>query len=695
MPKITLVLPLDASQVPDFKPERGLKVAVVGAKDVLLASTPVKLNEKGLAEAKLELEKPEGDLRLIVGPDDADDKEILGLQTLSVRVSPNQITQPTVKLPPLKITPYYWNFWLRWCRWFSVRGRVVCADGSPVPGAKVCAYDIDSFWIWSGHQLVGCDTTDATGSFAFRFRWCCGWWPWWWWQLRDWRLDHDLWVRIRKGLELDPRIPIPPRPTMKPSLDVFDHILGGDHPPVTRAQASAVSPLRPAIDTSQLAALREKLLVKLPKVPDLQNLQIWPWIPHEPWFDCQPDIAFRVTQQCDGTERVIVNEPWWRTRWNVDTNLDVTLTANASACCIRDDELPPGNCVVLSSVCGVNVSNIGGNIAAPAAPVGYVRPGVNSIYGDTPFAETLVIEGQFGSAVTADYYEFEVAPTAAGPWTPVDIASAGGFSRQYWDGLTFTMPYANFPFDTIDGRRVIETRRHYEATHPGPWGINWLWTGHNYDTLMAWHTLGHYDNGQYHLRLVAWDRSGDQLVNRRELPLCTNDPSPPVNHLVVRLDSRTTDDEPMCKIVDVKVNGVTAGPCSIQQVPQGASMTVDFIAGDIDSHLSFYSLIATFGVDESVNLLSAPGGVLSGVMLEGVPAAVQVGPSYPQALAQGAVSPHWAGGGLRLHIPDLRQVITRSCCYQIELRVYKRAIVNCSDTLPYRDFTFYSVTFTV
>ena len=75
--------------------------------------------------------------------------------------------------------------------------------------------------------------------------------------------------------------------------------------------------------------------------------------------------------------------------------------------------------------------------------------------------------------------------------------------------------------------------------------------------------------------------------------------------------------------------------------------------------------------------------------------AAQVGPSYPQALTQGAVRPQWAGGGMRLHIPDLRQVITRSCCYQIELRVYKRAIVSCNDSLPYRDFTFYSVTLTV
>lgn len=52
---------------------------------------------------------------------------------------------------------------------------------------------------------------------------------------------------------------------------------------------------------------------------------------------------------------------------------------------------------------------------------------------------------------------------------------------------------------------------------------------------MKWLTKGHYDNGEYHLRLVAWDRSGDQLVNRRVMPLCGTDggPAPVPNHLRV------------------------------------------------------------------------------------------------------------------------------------------------------------------
>ncbi len=742
---VVLVVPLDASSVTDFKPERGLKVALVGAEGTTLMSQQVVLDDKGQGEAKFALQEAPGELRVLVGPDDASDDEIVGLQTLGVSVSAKLFIEPRLVLPPLRITDFYWHHWLRWCRWYTVRGRVLCADGSPVPGATVCAHDVDGLWNWLGTQQVGCATTDASGSFSMTFRWCCGWYPWWWWRMRDWRFDPDIWARIRRLIEVEPRLPIPPRPTVRPSLDVFDALLADGplvSPPLGLARAgfdasrlavanaprlaTNLAPLAglPTLksatglaaldfDPSQLSGLRERLTKVLPASAELEKLQIWPWYPREPWFDCEPDIAFRVTQQCDGQEKVIVDEPWWRARWNIDTTLDVTLVATSDACCVRTPPQTEGNCMVLSSVCGISVSDIGGNVSAPAMPAGFAHPGLVSVVGDAPFAGDVRLEGQFGSAASVDYYEFEVAPTALGPWAKLAVGSAGGFSRRYFDSATLTFPAASFPFQFIDGRYVIESREHYEDTHPAPWGITQLWTGQNFDTLMVWDTDGHYDNGEYHLRLVGYDRVGDTLQNERIVPLCgTEDADPPQqNHLVLQLDNRTTGtaldpsgDEPRAKVVEVRINGVVAGPCDIAQAPADASLDVYFIAYDVDAHLSQYSLVATFGADEPpINLLAVVpplgalpnGNTLTGVALDGVPAAVQVGPTYPAALDQGAVSPAWSGGGLHLHIADLRSVIERSCCYQIELWAYKRTIVGCNGNLPHRDFSFYSLTIAV
>lgn len=727
MAQVSLVVPLDASGVADFKPERGLKVAIIGEEGRAIASQKVKLDDRGKAEVRFGFDAPPGAVRVLVGPDDADDDEIVGLQTLGVSVSPKLFEEPLVKLPPLQITDFYWHHWLRWCRIYTIRGRVVCADGSPVPGATVCAFDVDNWWWWSSFQSVGCATTDANGTFSLRFRWCCGWWPWWWWRLRDWQLDLDLAGRIRHLIEREPRLPIPPRPTVKPTLDVFAHLLGepprppqpplggprdrrlfpqGDRPRSALLDSSRFALRQPSIDTSQLPGLRDKLAKVLPTAPELERLHVWPWFPHEPWFDCAPDIAFRVTQRCGGEERVIVSEPWWRARWNIDTVLDVTLTATDQACCIPPDQPIDGNCMVLSSVCGLNVSNIGGNLAAPSAPAGFASPGAGGVSGDAPWAGNINLEGQFGSAAPVDYYRFEVAPTAAGPWDPVTVPSAGGFSRQYFDEATLTFPFADFPFEFIDGRYVVRSRRYYETNvNPGSWGVTRLWTGFNFDTLMNWRTEGQYDNGEHHLRLVGYRRVGDTLVDERVVPLCgtEDDAVPQDNHVVLSLDNRTTGspddpsgDEPRAKVLDVRIGGVTAGPCSNVVAPAGAALDIDFVAYDIDGHLSEYTLVATFGADQPpVQLLSAPGATLTGVALGGAPAALQVGPTYGAALGQGATAPVWSGGGLRLHIPNLRDAFAVSCCYQIELHVYKRTIVHCSFNRPHRDFSFYSLTVTV
>ena len=707
-----LVVPLDASAIPDFKPERGLKVSAVNSAGKTVASSTLQLGDKGQAEVALHFDEAPGTLRVLIGPDDASDEELIGLQTLGVTVAASMWQEKQLRLPPVVITPYYWRFWLRWCNTYTVHGRVLCADGSPVPGATVCAFDVDSWWWWASYQNVGCATTDASGSFSLKFRWCCGWWPWWWWRLRDWRLDLDLAERIRETLVREPRLPIPPRPTVTPSLDVFKLLLGDTKLPAPGVTAPRLQPrtaLKTSIDTSQITPLRDRLIKLLPASPEFEKLQVWPWFPTEPWWDCQPDLAFRVTQTCRGEERLILNEPWWRTRWNVATTLDVTLTANDNACCLAPpDPGPDGDCLLVSSVCGIQVDDIGGNLGAPAAPAGFAHAGGGQPGSDAPWAGLVSIEGQFGSTAGVDYYEFEVSPTGADPsappnssgWAPVVLPSAGGFSRSYWDGALPFKP-ADFSFHMLDGHYVVESREHFEANNfPGEWGTTHLWTAANYFTLMNWLTEGHYDNGEQHLRLVGYTRVGDTLTNPRVMPLCgsENQDPPTPNHTVLYLDNRTVvADEPRADVVDVRINGVTAGPCSNIDAKNGGVLEIDFIAYDVDGHLAEYDLAATYGKNLSVNLLGllASGATLTGVAIGAVPAAVQVGPTYPVALGQGATAPVWSGGGLRLHVPDLRLAFPETCCYQIELHVYKRTIADCDGNWPHRAFSFYSLTVAV
>src|SRR3954454_20079363 len=176
-----LNLSIDASQIPaqDQKQQK-VKIAVQqgrGTKSQVVAVAG------GKAAVKFEVD-PKQSASIAVGPENASDADMFHLQTLTASVSPTQWgNQTTLTLPALILTPKWWSLWLTWCREFVISGRVVCADGSPVPGAEVHAYDVDFFWWWSSVVQVGpTAVTDAAGHFTIKFRWCCGWWPWYWWE---------------------------------------------------------------------------------------------------------------------------------------------------------------------------------------------------------------------------------------------------------------------------------------------------------------------------------------------------------------------------------------------------------------------------------------------------------------------------------------------------------------------------------
>lgn len=718
-----LTIPLDASGIVGLDHKQPIKVLVTaGGKPV--ASERVTLDKQGKGQVALDVDGGRG-VRVIVGPADATDEELTGLQTLAVDLPGRRWRGADgYVMPAIRITPYYWFWWLRWCRTFTINGRVLCPDGSPVPGAVVCAYDVDAWWWWWSKQLVGCATTDASGSFSLTFRWCCGWWPWWWWRLRHWVVEPVLSKHIFGALQREPRFPRVPLPDPAPDLRVLEALAGGHvlESPVavarskaptlaSRATAAVARRVTASIDPSLLDGLRDRLVKVLPDIPALAGLRLWPWHPWHPWWDCTPDIIFRVTQQCGGAQQVIVNEGYFDARFNIPASSEVTLAAGANACCFPPNDCLDGECLALAKVCTVDADEVGGNPGADPTPAGYAFPNALSTIGDAPFAGVVNIRGTAQCMSDIDYYEIEFTADGGATWSLVPPDALGAFTREYWDfvlGTDVDVPFsASVP---VDGRNVYETIEHYEATHtPADWGATKAWLGTNIDLVFPWVTDGNFGDGTYGLRVVGYDEAGGVLSNPRVLTVCdTNTPST----ITVTLDNQTLipppgpasnpcgsgtthtcTNEPETDILDariVRTSGevVTLGACGKATLVAGDVLEVDFVAHDAQGHLAFYDLIATYGENAAVPLLALAGATLS--PLPGgappVPAAAQVGPTYPAARGQGAAAPTWVGGAIRLSV-SAQLAFPDPCCYQLELRAYKRTIVNCNQNFVHRNLS--------
>lgn len=140
--KFEIHVPLDASQLGDEDGEQVLQVVGIPPSGEPVRSE-VKLAAGGRNKVSLAFGSRPGRLQIVVGPVDASLEQLLAMQTVTRNVSLTRSSDSRLTLSPIVIGPYYWHFWPRWCRRFVIRGRVLCADGSAVPGAEVCASDLD------------------------------------------------------------------------------------------------------------------------------------------------------------------------------------------------------------------------------------------------------------------------------------------------------------------------------------------------------------------------------------------------------------------------------------------------------------------------------------------------------------------------------------------------------------------------
>ena len=724
-----LEVPVDASQVSEFRPNHPVKVvAYTGQGQV--HERVISLNAEGKGTASFEFSAAPGAVKIALGPESVSAAELKNLQTISVDVPAGSWQKARqVKMPAVLISAYYWRWWLHWCRSFKVTGRLVCADGSPVVGATVTAYDVDAWWWWFSQELVGTAVTDASGSFEIDFTRCCGWWPWYWWDLRDWQVDPYLVEQIASIVKQNPKIGRLPSAIPEPSLDVFQPLLAAAAK-TTRAGVlanvarPAANLLDTAIDPNALNGLRERLSDLLPtEFP----LPIWPWYPWYPWLECGANLIFKATQVCSGQTNTIVAETVADTRWDIASNLTVTLTANDQACCAYQcgSDCPEGNCVVPSDIClGINVSSVAGNVGAPAstpAQVGLYAPGVQ----DRPFAGSVAIYGLISESIAVDYYEFEYATSKSGPYAPLPLAAAGGFDRQVFVAPS-SWPLVPFPVTQIsDGtttHNVIETIAHYQANNGAQ-----TWDSATHDLLIELLSLNTLTNGTYYLRMVGYVRPGytgnlaladtDNPANPGVLLVCDKNrkDTKANNWWVVTLDNQAplpTDpsgqpcglhictDQPTSDILQIAIlhsngNSTVIEGCQTFTINCTDQLQIDFVAYDPDGFLDSYTLQTLYGVDLSVDLLALTASTFgpSPLAPAWAPAASQVGPNYADALSEGATSPVWSGGSIRLTVSAVAAFPT-TCAYLLQLNVYKRPIVNCApvnedpqQNLSYESFT--------
>ncbi len=699
----TITVPLDLSRVAhDLTTTDTVKV-VAQATDGRIVSTTINAAEaritaeKPTASAKLTFDTDPGTVKVALGPDSATDAEILSADTIGRTIPGRFFDGRTIDLTPIQIGPWYWERWRRWCRTITVTGRVVCADGLPVPGATVTAYDIDWWFLWTSKQYAASATTGPDGTFTMEFRWCCGLFPWWWWfQNRPWVFDPHLAERI--GKVLDPGVLEVDRgpvarlaaPTTQPSLAVVAPLLAkADLGTVTGdVLTRPLAELEPKI----LDRARELLVKDLPVAPDLQRLGIWPWAPWAPWRDCSPDLVFSVTQSCGNGPVVVLDEGVDQTRWDVPDRLDVTLVAGENACCVAP---PTGeDCLVVDTVCGAELGHVAGNDGAPATPAaveGYLVTGTDGVDQalDIPFGGVVTVTHNPSDLVGLDYYGFEYSTDAGATWQPLPQGSLQSFARS-WKDFDPSHPQHDgdvaFAPVAVAGYGVYETRRHFEDNHFGDWAPTGqrYWLSPNWSTLLVLNSATLPD-GHYRFRVVEFTASGPDSFTGPTPARGCDDRQPA---FALTLDNRVITAighdpghncggvhvctvEPDTAIVAVRIDGQPVEPCDMVARGDG-TVEIEILAHDPDGHLGSFTLTSHWGVSNSRDLTAL--GTVS--CTSGGPDAT----SYSQALAGGATRPTWTGGTFVVKLP-VTVAFPDRCCYLLRLEAVKRTLDSCYQTM--------------
>lgn len=719
---------IDFSEIEDFDHSLPLRVALV-RKCRVIRSAPLKIARNG-TKASFELSLPRETEKIvsasiIVTPDVPDDRA-LAVDHHSVRVAASEFKDRVAKVA-ITIPQRIYLCWLRCCRNYKLRGRVVCRRfkydpieqqfvlcETPVRGAKVTAFDVDRFLWFCRKDTVGSDFTDIDGNFEINFRWCCWWWgPWF---QGDWRLDPPVVGRIRdlfKGRPL-------PDPDPIPSFRVLEQLAE-----VTDVGDVVIDSIETA-DATNLDSLGKQIVARAPDAPDLERLRVWPW---HPFNDCRPDIIFKVTQDCGDGVQVIFEEDCSDARPNIGTDLSgVTLVANSNACCAPCcDDTPDDDCLVIHGVgCGgYPLQHIEQDLSSDL--VGYYTHGDH----DRPFGRTIRLLGVFGEAKSIDFYKLQSRRRTTPGWTPwIDVPESqlGSFNRAHWTGfpLPLTKTQTVAP-ELVDGEIVYKSTNRFREensdvnTTVPPSRADWLalWATASLTTDSTTGVVTEtplISDGLYELRIVGYefDESSNSLINQQIMALCPEEDGDvdPSKHATLRLrmDNRNAisvpgsvhrnTSEPDCDYPAICAVVKNLGqrdeecvePCGVLRVEAGDTITVRFNASDSDGHLAQYSLSAHWAESDVFDVLQSTVGTLSGN-----PDPL-FGPSYAKTFLGSQAThraslpvtdpergrPFWHGGNFQVTVTvgdpvplTTHRVFETCCAYLLRLDVWKRTTSGC------------------
>ena len=734
---------ISLKEVNEINSDLGIKIAVF--RDCRVIKSKVLRLDSGQAELEYELtfhhehNKPIG-VRVVVAPSDVPDEQLRSIEHYQRWVPARSFKEGVARIDVI-VPDRLYLCWLVCCRTYTLRGRMVCRRSvwdrrerrfvicdAPVRGAKVTAFDVDSFWWWCRTDDVGSDFTDINGNFEIKFKWCC--WLWRPWLLKNWRLDNDLVNRIRDLLKKVPlTIPIP-HPDPEPDFTIFERMVAGTN--VTLSRTAAME----AVDVEgggNFVKMGEELVKRLPDAPDLKALHIWPWWP---FFDCKPDIIFKATQDCGNGEETIYQETCFQTRWDINTVISgVTLVANEKACCgpFCCQDPSDEDCLIFHGVgCGgYPIEQIEQDPAKPL--VGYARPGTQ----DRPFGGSIRLRGVFGDASEVDFYKLQSrrispAPTA---WTDVPPDQIGSFNRGHWLGVFPWIQNELVSLQDVGGEKVLKTINRYREENPA---VDTNVDPSHSDWLAYWVTATGIINGfpllsdgVYELRVVGYkyNETTKELFDQQIMALCPpvgNDVDPAKHTtLHLRLDNRVSSSdpgsihlnttEPDCDFPDIcavvknegKPDEECVNPCGFLRVKAGDTLTIHFKATDSDGHMEAYSMTSHWGESNVFNVL--------GVGSLGPDPDQLFGPNYSstfagsQALYRGGLPlanpehdrPFWFGGNFKVKVkvddivPATEHKVFETCCaYLLRLRVWKRTTNGCTGSY-YFHFNHCEFSFTV
>ncbi len=107
-----LLVPLDASRVKDFRPDRSVKVVASG-REGCLRETTVRFDPNGRVVATLTFDRIPGTLRVMVVPADVRMSQLADPLPLCAHVREHQWHgKRSLTVPPIVISSFYWWWWL-------------------------------------------------------------------------------------------------------------------------------------------------------------------------------------------------------------------------------------------------------------------------------------------------------------------------------------------------------------------------------------------------------------------------------------------------------------------------------------------------------------------------------------------------------------------------------------------------------